>query len=149
MSVARISLGLAKCACCALFLVLASAAQTPVAVQAAELAQTDMIGQILDVADRMNLSPKQKEEVRPILNRSIHRRINVLREYGLQGDVAAVKYLTLRQKWSIIQQLHSINTETENQLSDYLYPSQMEIYREAEDKFRQEIERRIANRMRD
>ena len=138
---------LIRLACIAMALAVMAVPPIVPASAATQVAQDDLLGQLLSVEDRLNLSAKQKDEIRPILNRSVHRRIVILREFGLQGDVAAAKYLTPRQKWSIIQQLHEVNVDTEHKLSEYLYPSQMEVYRKAEDQFRDEVEQRIADRM--
>ncbi|MCP4327720.1 MAG: hypothetical protein GY791_04700 [Alphaproteobacteria bacterium] len=105
-----------------------------------------LLTQLQDAKDRLDLTPEQKSKVRPILVASVQEREKVLGNFGLQGDLKSAKYMTLRQKWDLIKQLHGINERTENKLRPILSSAQMRQYQEIEDEFRQQLENRITAR---
>jgi hypothetical protein len=86
---------------------------------------------------RLGLTPEQEAQVKPILERSRERRLDILERYGF-GD-GQKPSLRLREKLSLAKEMKAVRAETDAALSRHLSREQMAIYADIQDERRERM----------
>lgn len=93
---------------------------------------------------RLGLTQEQEAQVKPILERSRERRLDILERYGF-GD-GQKPSLRLREKLSLAKEMKAVRQETDAALSRHLSREQMAIYADIQDEHRERMKKYMKDR---